>query len=245
MNNKVKKSSLLNTISRFIVIPKKIKLTLVKFSLIFFSFFFSIAVLANTDLNQAPISKNLNGIWYIVSSYSAEISSKNFLKNPLQANNLQATKDISHTGGHYAYVAKVNIKQAGNYVLDFKNTSTIAQFKHSVYDNKNQLVANLEGGIENSTLNPFFLRHGRELPLDAGQYTLVTEINSPNFLAIPQPYIDYRAHYQQAIKWSNTLTLIALGVFFWFGYLLCGACCISQSFSRRYVCQFYSRQFFI
>ena len=217
MNNNVKKSSRLIIVNQFIAKPKKIKLAVVKLSLIFFSFFFSIAALANPDLNQSAFSNKLNGIWYSVSSYSAQASAKGFLDNPLLASHLQATKDISHTGGHYAYIAKININQAGDYVIDFKNTSTIAQFKHRLYSQQNQLIASLEGGIENTTLNPFFLRHGRELTLDVGQYTLVTEIISPNFLAIPEPYIDYRAHYQQAIKYSNTLTLIALGVFFGLG----------------------------
>jgi len=225
LNNNVRKSSPLITVNRFTVVSKKIKLALVKLNLIFFSLLFSTIALANiqantaanTDFKQTLISKHLNGVWYSVSTYSVNLSTESFLKNPLQTDHLRATTNISHTGGHYVYVAKINIQQAGNYVLDFKNTSTIAQFKHSVYDQKNQLVTSLEGGIENSSLNPFFLRHGRELRLDVGQYTLATEIISPNFLAIPEPYIDYRAHYQQDIKSSNTLTLMALGVFLGLG----------------------------
>lgn len=203
--------------SRLSAKSKKIKLVLLKLTLVFAPLFFSVAASATADLNPALFSKKLDGVWHIVAPYSAETSAKSFLNNPLQASNLKASQDISHTGGHYAYIAKINISQTGDYVLDFKNTSTIAQFKHRIFDQKNQLIADLDGGIENAKLNPFFLRHGRELTLDAGQYTLVTEIISPNFLAIPEPYIDYRADYQQSIKYSNTLTLIALGVFFALG----------------------------
>lgn len=41
---------------------------------------------------------------------------------------------------------------------------------------------------------------------------MITEIISPNYLAIPEPYIDDRIHYQQSIKFGNTLTLMCLGV---------------------------------
>lgn len=46
---------------------------------------------------------------------------------------------------------------------------------------------------------------------------MITEIISPNYLAIPEPYIDDRMHYQQSIKFSNTLTLMCLGIFLGLG----------------------------
>ncbi|MBC7697688.1 MAG: 7TM-DISM domain-containing protein [Bacteroidia bacterium] len=104
-------------------------------------------------------------------------------------------------------------KKSTEFVIDFKNTSTIAQFRHRIYNSKNQLIADTQGGIENATLNPFFLRHGRDFSLENGHYKLITEIISPNYLAIPEPYIDDRMHYQQSIKFSNTLTLMCLGIF--------------------------------
>lgn len=221
MNNNLEKSNSLGVVKRFVVKMKKITFSFIKASLIFFISTFSVISLANAeanaDLAQSSFSKSLNGVWYEVSSHSAQVYTDSFLDNPLQTSSLRIAKNINHTGGHYAYVAQVNISQAGAYVLDFKNTSTIAQFKHRLYSQQDQLIASLDGGIENTTLNPFFLRHGRELTLEAGQYKLVTEIISPNFLAIPEPYIDQRAHYQQAIKYSNTLTLVALGVFFGLG----------------------------
>ena len=161
--------------------------------------------------------QHLKGTWYEVPSYDNAVSVTDFLNNPLDAKNLQAVDNIAKTGGHFVYKAQFEITKAGEFVVDFKNTSTIAQFRHHLYNDQNQLIASREGGIENATLNPFFLRHGRELDLKKGNYKLITEMISSNYLAIPEPYIDDRHHYQQAIKYSNTLTLLCLGVFFGLG----------------------------
>lgn len=214
-------------VTRFKAFIKQIKTVLIQLSLILLACIFSMSACANsgsnnsssnsTNLNQTQFSRNLHGVWYSISEYSSQTFTPNFLIDPLQASNFKSSQSINHTGGHYAYVAQVNIERAGAYVVDFKNTSTIAQFKHTLYNQQNQLVVSLNGGIENTTPNPFFLRHGRELTLETGQYQLITEIISPNFLAIPEPYIGERANYQQEVKLSNTLTLIALGVFFGLG----------------------------
>src|SRR5690606_14537853 len=45
------------------------------------------------------------------------------------------------------------------------------------------------------------------------RYKLVTEIDSPFYLAQPEPYIDHRDHYRQAINAPNALTLVGLGIF--------------------------------
>lgn len=185
-------------------------LRLIKFILIFFTLCLTIGKV------QAS-AQNLKGTWYEVHSHSESGLAEDFLDNPLQAKNLHVVDSIAHTGGHYIYQANFEILQTGEFVIDFKNTSTIAQFKHSIYSHENQLIASLDGGIENTTINPFFLRHGRELSLEKGQYKLITEIISPSFLAIPEPYIDNRLHYQQAIKYGNTLTLLCLGIFFGLG----------------------------
>lgn len=161
--------------------------------------------------------QNLEGTWYSVHSYAEFRPKEDFLESPLQEKNLQVVESIAKTGGHFVYRAHFHISNSDEFVIDFKNTSTIAQFRHRIYDQKNQLLATLDGGIENGTLNPFFLRHGREIYLEKGDYQLVTELISTSFLAIPEPYIDDRSHYQQAIKYSNTLTLICLGVFLGLG----------------------------
>ncbi|MEO6117668.1 MAG: diguanylate cyclase [Methylotenera sp.] len=182
----------------------------IKFILIFFVLF-----LVTSIVEASP--QNLQGTWYSIHSYAKSSAVEGFLDSPLQEKNLQAVDSIAKTGGHFVYLANFKIPVSGGFVIDFKNTSTIAQFRHRIYSSGNQLLASLDGGIENKTLNPFFLRHGREVSLDKGEYKLVTEIISSSFLAIPEPYIDDRNHYQQAIKYSNTLTLICLGIFFGLG----------------------------
>jgi diguanylate cyclase (GGDEF)-like protein len=183
------------------------KMQLIRFILVLF-----LLCLAAAPVQASP--QNLNGTWYTVNSYTAK---EHFLVNPIQATKQQVVDDINRTGGHYIYNADFIIPETGSFVVDFKNTSTIAQFRHRIYNNQNQVVADAQGGIENMTLNPFFLRHGREVALEKGSYKLITEIISPNFLAIPEPYIDNRASYQQSIKYGNALTLLCLGIFFGLG----------------------------
>lgn len=160
--------------------------------------------------------QHLKGNWQFVHAYSANSPDQIFLNNPLQSN-APGVKSVGLTGGHYLYIAPFSILKNGDYVLDFKNTSTLGQFRHQVFDNQNRLIASLEGGIESTVENTFFLRHGREILLAPGNYTLATEVVSTNFLAVPEPYLDDRAHYQKAIKWGNVITLFGLGIFFGLG----------------------------
>jgi diguanylate cyclase len=165
-----------------------------------------------------PVNANpqhLNGAWYIVHDYASSKGSA-FLANPLKSI-AHPVKSVSLIGGSYLYLAPIKIAQAGEYVLDFKNTSTIGRFRHQLYDSQNKLVATMQGGIESEELNPFLLRHGREVTLSQGDYTLATELISTNYLAIPEPYIDDRTHYQQAIKPTSLITLVGLGVFLGLG----------------------------
>lgn len=118
------------------------------------------------------------------------------------------------TGGRFLYRAEFDIAQDASLVLDFKNSSVINQFRHRIYDSRNQLIAEAEGGIQSTSPNPFFLRHGRELKLAAGHYRLYTEIFSPFLLAQPVPYLDSVEHYRQAIKPGNAFTLFCMGILF-------------------------------
>ncbi len=169
----------------------------------------------NTQFANAN-PQQLNGKWHLVHSYTADLPNEIFLNKPLETV-APVVAGVGLTGGHYLYIAPLNIKKSGEYVLDFKNTSTIARFRHQIFDDKKRLVTTLQGGIESPALNPFFLRHGREITLQSGSYTLATEINSDVFLAEPEPYLDDRAHYQAAIKWGNVIALFGLGIFFGLG----------------------------
>lgn len=116
------------------------------------------------------------------------------------------------TGGDFIFNGRLHISQAGDYVIDFKNTSTFAKFKHTVKDKHQVVVAELEGGISSTEPNPFTLRHARLIYLEAGDYTLQTSLQTPYLIAQPQPYLDTEQHYKQAIKLGNAITLLCLGV---------------------------------
>ncbi|BBN59779.1 hypothetical protein HVMH_1373 [Hydrogenovibrio marinus] len=127
--------------------------------------------------------------------------------------NLQKADGISLVGGHYLYEGTLHINKTGDYVVDFKNTTTIDRFSFYVYDQQNNLVASANGGIGSKALNPFFLRHGRIFDLKAGQYKLLAEVSSPYFIAQPVPYIETLSDYQQEIKLGNAIVLIGIGIF--------------------------------
>jgi len=126
---------------------------------------------------------------------------------------LQPVAKVSLTGGRFWQQAEFEVSTAGRYVLDFKNTSGIGRFRHIVLGANGQAVADMRGGIQAEVPNPFFLRHGREVELPPGHYQLLTELNSPFFLAEPQPYLDALDSYQRTIKQGTAITLLCLGLF--------------------------------
>ena len=121
-------------------------------------------------------------------------------------------KALPLTGGAFLFNGVLHVHKAGDYVIDFKTTSTFAQFKHTVLNNRNVMVAELEGGISSTESNPFTLRHARSIYLEVGSYQLLTSLQTPYLIAQPEPYLDSKAHYQQAIKLGNLITLLCLGV---------------------------------
>jgi len=135
---------------------------------------------------------------------------------PPELRGLPAVERLPATGGHFWYVARLQVSTPGHYVLDFRNSSVIGNFRHHLYGAEG-LTYVTEGGIRSSADNAYFLRHGRDVELDAGEYLLVTEVDSPFFLAQPEPYLAPQAHYRASIKPGNALTLICLGVFLGLG----------------------------
>ncbi|MFA5018678.1 MAG: diguanylate cyclase [Methylobacter sp.] len=131
----------------------------------------------------------------------------------IAAAGLKPVAKVALIGGHFFQQADFDINTAGRHVLDFKNTSTIGHFRHIILDALGHPVVDVQGGILSSEINPFFLRHGREVDLPIGHYRLLTELDSPFFLADPQPYLDSLATYRQTIKPGNALTLLCLGMF--------------------------------
>lgn len=98
------------------------------------------------------------------------------------------------TGGDFVFKGQLHVAQSGEYVIDFRNTSTFESFKHMVLNDRQVVVAHLEGGIGSTVVNPFALRHGRVLHLDAGNYTLQTSFKTPYLIAQSAPYIDTFQH---------------------------------------------------
>ncbi|WP_292804276.1 diguanylate cyclase [Methylotenera sp.] len=123
-------------------------------------------------------------------------------------------KVLPLTGGNFLFNGVLEISQAGDYVIDFKATSTFAQFQHTLLDSHNSVVAELKGGISSTEFNPFMLRHARSVYLEPGRYQLMTSLQTPYLIAQPQPYLDLKVDYQQAIKLGNLITLLCLGVLF-------------------------------
>jgi diguanylate cyclase (GGDEF)-like protein len=126
--------------------------------------------------------------------------------------------ELGRSSARYVYQGTFEAPHTGTYVLCFKNTSTIGSFRHHVFDPQGKRVAGMAGGIQSSAPNPFFLRHGRDVALQRGRYTLITELRSPFLIGQPEPFVDTLAHYRQAIKPGNALVLICLGVFLGLGF---------------------------
>ena len=165
----------------------------------------------------------LPGLWFEAQP-GWEYGNQNRLEDPL----LTPVEHPALTGGHFLFQSNFEVSRDGLLVVDFKNSSVIGQFRHFVFDSRGQLVAKMEGGIQNATKNPFFLRHGREFRLAPGQYRLITELSSPFFLAQPQPYLDSTEHYQQAIKAMNAITLICMGIFIGLGIYYAALAAVSH-----------------
>jgi diguanylate cyclase (GGDEF)-like protein len=131
---------------------------------------------------------------------------------------LTPSAELRRTDARYFYQGTFEAPHTGTYVVCFKNTSTIGSFRHYVFDAQGRRVAGVAGGIQSSVPNPFFLRHGRDMALQRGRYTLITELSSPFLIGQPEPFVDTLAHYRQAIKPGNALVLMCLGVFLGLGF---------------------------
>lgn len=137
------------------------------------------------------------------------------VQSRLQSQQQLASKTgVSLKGGHHWHVIDVAFDEATNQVIDFRNSSVIANFDHWVFDRTTgELVDRFEGGIRSRVDNPYFLRHGRDLSVEPGEYQIITRMVSPFYVAQPKPDLFEQAEYQQSIKVGNALTLICQGIF--------------------------------
>lgn len=140
-------------------------------------------------------------------------------------------------GGKFVCQSVLKITQANQYVIDFKNTSTIARFQHEIFQEqpstenvaekrisgdtrisppaileKHILLTLLTGGLSETEQNPFMLRHGRIVSLNPGTYRLVTWLQSPYYLAAPTLLIADLAAYQHQTNVSAAASLLLLGI---------------------------------
>jgi diguanylate cyclase (GGDEF)-like protein len=133
-------------------------------------------------------------------------------EHDLRGAGLEVVGSVSRSGGTFWRQADFEIDTAGRYVLDFSNTSIIGHFRHIVLDAGGNVLVEVQGGIRTNEKAQFSLRHGREIELPAGRYRLLTELDSPFFLAQPVPYLDTLVHYRSAIAPGNALALICMGM---------------------------------
>lgn len=127
---------------------------------------------------------------------------------------LEPRKDLlSATGGTYWHVIPIRLDDKNPMVIDFESSSVVGQFTHYIVDAEQTVVKQLSGGIQSDEPNRYFLRHGRNLDVPAGDYLVYTHLYSPFLLAQPTPKIYEQSTYIQSIKIGNTITLIGLGVF--------------------------------
>lgn len=124
-------------------------------------------------------------------------------------------------GGKFVCQSVLKITRANQYVIDFKNTSTIARFQHEIFEEtlpeskaieKPALLALMKGGLSSPERNPFLLRHGRIISLNPGTYRLITWLQSPYYLAQPALFISDLANYQQQTNISAAISLLLLGI---------------------------------
>lgn len=114
-------------------------------------------------------------------------------------------------GGKFVCQSVLNISRAGQYVIDFKNTSTIASFQHEI-TGPQQATRILKGGLSSQDQDSYLLRHGRSIDLLPGTYRLVTWLHSPYYLAQPEVFVTEAGDYQQKINPSTAISLLLLGV---------------------------------
>ena len=146
----------------------------------------------------------LQGNWYPPDSCQAE--------SPNLAAGSRPVSVLERTHGHYCWYGQLTLTAPEDLVIDFSNTTVIGRFQHTVYDASGHVAAAASGGIMSHKPDPFLLRHGRVFHLPAGQYTLITRLESPFLLAQPEPAVAPLDDYLQALKMGDAITLVCLGI---------------------------------
>lgn len=117
-------------------------------------------------------------------------------------------------GGVLWYELSFTLAEPTELVLDFASSSTLDHFVHTLVDARGREIERLEGGLRFSDRYDYFLRHGRRLTLPEGEYRVLTRMESPFYLALPEPHLFERTYYERQIVLTQSLTLAGLGIFF-------------------------------
>ncbi|MFC3853551.1 ATP-binding protein [Salinispirillum marinum] len=137
---------------------------------------------------------------------------------PEQADRLPTGVGIRLTGGAFWYDTTLHIPEDGLYVVDFRNSLVLAEFTHYLFDAQGQSLGEYSGGATASEPGEFFLRHGRMLMFEEGQYRLLTRIDSPFYIAEPTPFISSLSSYRHDVRIPTAITLLGLGIFLALGF---------------------------
>lgn len=116
------------------------------------------------------------------------------------------------------YELMLTVPDDGDWVLDFRNSSVIGEFTHWVLDADGQLVATLTGGQLSPAADDYLLRHGRNITLEAGDYRILTLVDSPFLLAEPVPHLFPADDYARAAGYTAVFTLVGIGIFLALGF---------------------------
>ncbi len=144
--------------------------------------------------------------WYRGEAWTSEHSLTSYLQS------LSPQKSFELTGGEQISVVKFHVLTAGDFVIDFRNSALIGEYKHLLFDQFDSLVTVRQGGIWRDDVSDYFLRNGQNIYLRHGHYTLITYQQSQFNIAPPTPFVIDKHHYIEQVKVGNTITLVGLGI---------------------------------
>ncbi|WP_111642571.1 diguanylate cyclase [Marinimicrobium alkaliphilum] len=131
----------------------------------------------------------------------------------------------ARTGGSGRHELQLRVnEEPQTLIVDFRNSGVVGRYQHRLYNGSGRLLEVYEGGHTLRGRSDYFLRHAHRLALTPGDYTLVTELESPYYLAPPTPILWPAAEFENRIVRSQTLTLVIMGIFLGlaFYYLVTG-----------------------
>lgn len=131
---------------------------------------------------------------------------------------LQTADAPARTKGQGWYELQITLPAGGDWVIDFRNSSVVGRFQHIVLDADDEEILRFSGGQLDSAQDDYWLRHGRDITLDAGDYRVLTQVDSPFLLAEPQPRLFAADDYARNAGYTVVFTLVGIGIFLALGF---------------------------